>query len=585
MTKLENIKTTFPDNSGIKDMLRNNKTQNSEFFDLTLKAYDILSQLKNQKLSITESLNANENVTIFDHQILAAQKIKNELGGTAILADEVGLGKTIEAGIIIKEFLTVGLAKKILILAPPSLLPQWQDELRSKFNLDFVRQQGDPRFIDVLNHELLIMSHASAIYPKYSNSLKMIYWDLVIVDEAHSMKNPDTFKHKLVKSLPKRNLLLLTATPLQNNIEELYHLVELLHPGYLGTWKQFKTRYVQGSDSRALNPIFRDELQKTLSELVIRTTRKEVKKYIKFTDRIPHTEILTPTENEMSLYDSITDIIRGLYTDTHSAFALMIYQRLASSSTAASKTALYKMMMNKMLTEERYNDLVGIANGIKIDSKLSHLLKIIEGNSSKFLIFTEFYATQDYVASHLRNLGHSVTLFNGKLDHNQRRDSVNEFRENAQIMISTSAGGEGQNFQFCHNIVNYDLPWNPMKVEQRIGRVHRIGQTTDVQIFSYALEGTIEAYILDLLYTKIELFQMALGEMDLLFEDTWSGGSPQTWFKEYMNAANSKEAGNKFSALGELWKQRKKTVNDAINDFNNDVFKNFDLSSLKQETK
>ena len=124
-----------------------------------------------------------------------------------------------------------------------------------------------------------------------------------------------------------------------------------------------------------------------------------------------------------------------------------------------------------------------------------------------------------------------------------------------------------------------------MKVEQRIGRVHRIGQTHDVHIFNYALKGTIEGYILELLYTKIKLFQMALGDMDLIFEDSWSGGSSQTWFKEYMNTLDEKEAQNKFSALGDDWSQRRKEINDVIIDFNNEVFANFDLSVLKENAK
>ena len=139
------------------------------------------------------------------------------------------MGKTIEACIIIKEYIITGLAKKVLILAPPSLLPQWRDELASKFNLDFVSQQDTLKFIDVHSHDLLLMSHASASYPEKSKALQEIFWDLVIVDEAHSMKNSVTKKHQLVKNLSKRHLLLLSATPIQNNLEELYNMVELLH--------------------------------------------------------------------------------------------------------------------------------------------------------------------------------------------------------------------------------------------------------------------------------------------------------------------------------------------------------------------
>lgn len=580
--QLENITTRYPDDFGIKDVLRKGTTQNPQFLDLTLKSYDLHLRLQKQELSISESIKTSENVSVFDHQVLAAQKIKNELGGSGILADEVGLGKTVEAGILIKEFLVTGLAKKILILAPPSLLPQWQDEMSSKFELDFVIHRDDPRFSSIQSHDLLLMSHASAVYPKQSVSLNSTYWDMVVVDEAHSMKNAETFKHKLVRELPKRNLLLLTATPLQNNLAELYNLVDLLHPGSLGTWTQFCNRYVADDASRKIRPLLRDELQGVLSRFIIRTTRNEVRKYIKFTDRIPHTRILTPSSGESDMYNAITDIVRKQYEEGSDVFALMIYQRLASSSTEASKRALYKMKANKVISEERYRELVSAASAIRMDSKLSELLEVMDGSSSKFLIFTEFYATQDYIAQHLQENGHSVILFNGKMSPEEKRESVMRFKGDARVMISTSAGGEGQNFQFCHNIVNYDLPWNPMRVEQRIGRVHRIGQQNNVHIFNLALAGTIEAYILELLYTKINLFRMALGDMDLMFEDSWSGGSSHTWFKEYMDAPNEQERRNRLSALGEGWNTQKEKATDAVQDFNADVFRNFDLSALRR---
>jgi SNF2 family DNA or RNA helicase len=580
---IENVKIRFPDKFGINNKLRQSQTHNSEFLDLTLKSYQILSFLKNEKLSITASLRSNKNVTIFDHQILAAQRIKNELGGTALLADEVGLGKTIEACIIIKEFLTTGLAKKVLILAPPSLLPQWKDELASKFNLDFINQQNSTEFVDVFSHDLLLMSHASASYPKKAKSLQEVFWDLVIVDEAHSMKNSVTKKHQLVKNLSKRHLLLLSATPIQNNLEELYNMIDLLRPGHLGTWKQFEEKYALGKNSRSINPIFKNELQNILSQLIIRTTRKEVRNYIKFTDRIPNTNILEPSSKESQLYNSITDIIRDLYQNNHNSLALMTYQRLASSSTDSTKRALYKMKMNHAIDSERYDELMILANGIEFDSKFAHVLEHITNDSSKFLIFTEFYATQDYIANNLKEQGYSVTLFNGKMSPDEKYAAVKEFRNESQIMISTGAGGEGQNFQFCHNIVNYDLPWNPMRVEQRIGRVHRIGQTENVNIYNYALKGTIEAYILELLFTKIQLFNMALGELDLIFEDSTNKGLQENWFKEYMTGKNEEEIRNKFSSLGESWKQNKEKISETVSEFNDEVFNNFDLSVIEEK--
>ena len=583
MTTLENIKIRYPDKFGINGKLRQSQTHNPEFLDLTLQSYQILSYLKNEKLSITESLRANKNVSIFDHQILAAQRIKNELGGTALLADEVGLGKTIEACIIIKEFLITGLAKKILILAPPSLLSQWKDELASKFNLDFINQKDTTKFVDVFSHDLLLMSHASASYPEKAKALQEVFWDLVIVDEAHSMKNSVTKKHQLVKNLSKRHLLLLSATPIQNNLEELYNMVELLHPGHLGTWKQFEEKYALGKNARSINPTYKNELQDILSKLIIRTTRKEVRNYIKFTDRIPNTNILEPSEKESQLYNAITDIIRDLYQSNHNSLALMTYQRLASSSTDTSKRALYKMKMNHVIGYEKYDELISLANSIQSDSKFTHILEQIKNDSSKFLIFTEFLATQDYIAKNLTDNGFTVTLFNGKMSSDEKYDAVRQFKNETQIMVSTGAGGEGQNFQFCHNIVNYDLPWNPMRVEQRIGRVHRIGQTEDVNIYNYALKGTIEAYILELLFTKIQLFTMALGELDLIFEDSVNQGLQETWFKEYMTAKDETETKNKFSSLGENWKNNKEKIQDTVNEFNDDVFGNFDLSAIEDK--
>ena len=168
------------------------------------------------------------------------------------------------------------------------------------------------------------------------------------------------------------------------------------------------------------------------------------------------------------------------------------------------------------------------------------------------------------------------------MNQEEKHDAINKFKKNVSVMISTSAGGEGQNFQFCHNVVNYDLPWNPMKVEQRIGRVHRIGQSNNVHIYNYALKDTIEAYILQLLYVKIKLFEMTLGELDLIFEDSLDYATSQTWFKEYMKTPSKSDAHNRFSALGKNWHDHKITVGNAIHDFNNKVFENFDLSALKE---
>jgi len=165
----------------------------------------------------------------------------------------------------------------------------------------------------------------------------------------------------------------------------------------------------------------------------------------------------------------------------------------------------------------------------------------------------------------------------------ERNESREKFRDEIQIMISTSAGGYGMNFQFCSNVVNYDLPWNPMKIEQRVGRVHRIGQKNDVNIYNVAYEKTIDAYILTLLYTKIQLFKMALGHLDLLFSDITDKKSQTSLFKEYISSKDEKEAEKKFSAIGEKWENRKENLSDAVEEFNRGVFDNFSLSPIEEK--
>ncbi len=571
----------FTDRSDVKSKLRKLKYDDKITFDLTITAFELLSKIKESKLSIISSIKSNKEIELYAHQIFAAMKVKNEFGGSAILADEVGLGKTMEAGIILKEFLISGLAKSVLILVPPSLVYQWQDELRSKFNLNFT-QKDDLNFKDPASHELLIFSHSSATSPAKKELLTKRNWDMVIVDEAHSMKNASTQKHKLLKELPRKFTLFLSATPIQNNLSELYNLVELLKPGTFGTLSEFKTRYADDPQMRRVNPFFKEELQKKLSKIIIRTTRQQVKKYISFTDRIAYTKILEPTNDERDLYDRITNKVHEYYDSGYDILYLMIIQRLISSSNESTKQALFKMRKSELFNENDYTELMEIANRIKIDTKASDLLDVIKADSdSKFLIFTEYYVTQDYLARVLTENGYSVTLFNGKMNLIERAESVEKFRNQSQIMISTTAGGEGQNFQFCHNVVNYDLPWNPMRVEQRVGRVHRIGQKKDVNIYNYAYEHTIDAYILQLLYTKIKLFTMAIGQLDLLFEDVTDEKTGTHFFKEYMTAKNEKELKNKFSALGDDFKNRKQNLTTAVEQFNQEVFENFSLSPIE----
>jgi SNF2 family DNA or RNA helicase len=164
----------------------------------------------------------------------------------------------------------------------------------------------------------------------------------------------------------------------------------------------------------------------------------------------------------------------------------------------------------------------------------------------------------------------------------ERDVAVRQFKGNTNILVSTEAGGEGQNFQFCSNVINYDLPWNPMKVEQRVGRVHRIGQKEDVHIHNLAISGSIEEHIIRLLFDKINLFKMTIGDLELLFEEEGLKNLPRDIFESQMTANSTKDIKNKFSALGEKWKGEKKKINDTIMEFDEQVFAKFNLSSLEE---
>ena len=577
------VNLNYTDRYGVKTKIHQLEFDRQESLQNLLKAYEIITSQHSKGLTTLKSLKSK--ISIFDHQIMAAKRVKNDLHGRALLADEVGLGKTIEAGILLKEYYTTGLIKTALVLVPPSLVGQWRDEMESKFGLNFVGNKDDSRFEGYDKHSMLIASLSSAHMEKNAEYLNSIDWDMVIVDEAHRLKNSKTKAHKFVKELPKKFLLLLSATPVQNNLNELYNMIELIRPGHLGTWNDFAGRYLQEENGRSLRMENRDSLQNILSNVIIRTTREEVKNYIQFTDRIPKTHILEATPAEQELYASATDYVRELWgTGGGSAILpLMMLQRQLSSSTAATIPALRRKGNGRPEDKTAIEELIEMAEKIQIDSKMIKLKEIVQGDSeSKFLIFTEFRDTQDYIYDSLDDDDFEVVKFNGQMSTGERDTAVNKFKRDAQIMVATEAGGEGKNFQFCHNVINYDLPWNPMRVEQRVGRVHRIGQEDDVVIHNFAIENTIEEYVLKLLYEKVNLFKMTIGELDLLFGDLDPTKIEGKIFESYMSSSSKKDIENKFSALGKEWSKDKTKLESTVNEFNPEVFSNFNLSALEE---
>jgi SNF2 family DNA or RNA helicase len=459
----------------------------------------------------------------YEHQLHTALTVLNTMRGQALLADEVGLGKTIEAGIILKELIERGLIRRILIITPASLMGQWQDELRTKFNEEFlIASQDDdweqPKVITSFSR-LRLPKRAAGQPPHASQRVLQQEYDLLIVDEAHKLKHRSTQRFKFVSQIKKKYVLMLTATPVHNDLTELYNLITILKPGLLGTVRSFKRHFVASRDAR--RPKNEQQLKKLLAGVMIRNRRSDVN--IQFPARQSAIYHLTLSEPERQLYDAVTDYIRHEFkSQTKHQFHLLsltTLQKELCSSSRAVRATLAKMAdrdQYPIITKDRLHAFIALADAIGTNRKIEALIEILMTYPGKFLVFTEFLETMHYIREQLDARGISTQVFHGGLDMLQRRDAIRCFQNTARVMISTQTGGEGFNLQFCCQLVNYDLPWNPMRVEQRIGRLHRLGQTHDVSIFNLTLGHTIEAHVLDLLARKIRLFELVVGELDLV---------------------------------------------------------------------
>ncbi len=514
-----------------------------------------LMQLIARKVALSECIDRllalpsyQDKIQTLNHQVRTALHVLNNFSHRALLADEVGLGKTIEAGMIIKELLLRKMVKKVLILTPATLKYQWQEEMRSKFSENF-EIASEPDVYET--NDKVIASIDTAKTPKHAPIVQSIAWDLVVIDEAHKLKNSATHNYKLVKGLEKDRCLMLTATPLQNNIFELWAVVDLLHPGFLETKAKFTENFVL--DESGLRIKNKDVLQEKLSKIMVRNLRKETG--IKFVDRFVKTHLLDFSKEEMAFYTEAIAFIRKQYEEIRKlekpkgideseeieegslseekladmakryrqkgllTFALIMLTRQITSSIKTGVEALkrYKETLDKETEKRQVEALLQRAKFIDKDQKMDYLFKILQGlKGEKIIIFTTFVHTQKMLEVELLAHGFSSVKFNGMMNPQEKEAAIESFRKEKEVLVCTDAGSEGRNLQFAHIVINYDLPWNPMRIEQRIGRVHRIGQEKDVIIHNIAIKDTIEAYILNRLYEKINLFSVSIGEMDLI---------------------------------------------------------------------
>ena len=576
-------------------------------------------------------------VDVKPHQVGVVHRVITSYPHRFLLCDEVGLGKTIEAGMILKELRTRGIAKRCLIVVPPNLRRQWQFELKTKFNevfaildTDTVRHvrkaegyTGNP----FARYDSVIVSDAWVTGDKQSNDVRQVDWDMIVVDEAHHVRSTrqgnrvaTTRLYRLVRDLAdptragKRSMLLLTATPMQLQTHELYSLVELLDPVLFASEDHFEdhrrrarglSRLVEqlseGYPISGEEPsvtlqrvsgwlglpedLVRERLERSapareavcqellgrhlLSEILIRNRKQVVGGFM---PRRAYRWPVTLTDDERRALEMVEDYVQHgfalaeLEKENAFAFVMVLFQKLMASSIRALSRSLAgrrdrllakaapvvrasAAQLEQFFEEQEAADaiakanlheaeaaeldeLVQTLNALPVDSKSEEFIRQVmiifeEEPEAKVLVFTEFRETQNYLNELLeranrpgRSIG--VNLFHGQLKPMSKDDAVESFRVGSgpQVLVSTEAGGEGRNFQFCHYLVNYDLPWNPMRVEQRIGRVDRIGQQHVVRVFNLYSEGTVEERVLDVLERRINVFEETVGGLDPILGGT-----------------------------------------------------------------
>lgn len=435
-----------------------------------------------------------------EHQIQTAEKAIEEMNGRAILADEVGLGKTIEAGLILKEYMIRGLVTKALILVPASLVNQWVKELNEKFYIPAIAYRKNYAWDQ---YDIVVSSIDTAKRAEHQEDILKLDYDFILVDEAHQLKNNKTINYSFVQSLQKRYCLLLTATPIQNNLVEIFNLVSILKPGHLGNYQSFLERF--GKDRKMITQDI--YLKQLIKKVMIRNTRRETS--LNNVKRKISTVWLDFTHEELSVYKDIEKLANDVST-----FSRITFLRELCSSREACFLSLKKTLTHEN-TVHLIEPIIKKIEQLPHHTKAHQVVEIIQkiGNE-KMIIFTEYRATQHYLQWYLQQYGITSVPFRGGFKSGKKEWMKQLFKDHAQVLIATAAGAEGINLQFCKYLINYDLPWNPMKLEQRIGRIHRYGQENDVQIYNFAIRQTIEEHIMTLLYEKIQLFEQVVGDLD-----------------------------------------------------------------------
>jgi ERCC4-related helicase len=662
-------------------------------------AYELTKRCSSDSLEKLSSTLSNAQVDLNPHQIEAALfAFRSPLSKGAILADEVGLGKTIEAGLVLSQKWAER-KRKILLIVPSSLRKQWNDELSEKFFLPSVileaksfNQYVKDGNLNPFDQEDKIVICSYHFARSKSPYIKQTKWDLAVIDEAHRLRNVYKTSNKIAReiknALAEVPKILLTATPLQNSLLELYGLVSIIDDHVFGDLKSFKSNYARVSREQDIyenevglvepkQEMFVD-LRNRLKPVCIRTLRRQVLEYINYTERKPITQDYVPTEQEVELYDGMSEYLQRtkLYALPFSQRQLMtlILRKLLASSSFAIASTLDKLVQKlgllikdtkakvkpqdadvasllqdfealpemadewidseedegdedekeqKALTEkdivlmeqekadlEKFRDLAkAIYTNSKGDALLTALKKGFEmtaelGAKKKAIIFTESTITQKYLTETLLgNNGYKdkIVLFNGSnnddkskeiyknwLARNKDTDKVTGsktadtraalieyFRDEAEIMIATEAGAEGVNLQFCSLVINYDLPWNPQRIEQRIGRCHRYGQKHDVVVINFVnRKNAADQRVYELLDQKFKLFKGVFGASDEVLGSIESGVDFEKRIAGIYQTCRTSEDIN--TAFDSLQAEMDESIQSNLSDTRQKLLENFD---------
>ena len=650
-------------------------------------AWELTKRCSAEKLEKLSQSFFNATVDMNPHQVDAALfAFRSPLSRGAILADEVGLGKTIEAGLIISQ-LWAERRRRILCILPASLRKQWYQELQDKFFIESVILEGgsysrlakaDSRLPFDQSNNVILCSYQFA--RKMESEIRAIPWDLVVIDEAHRLRNVIRKDNKIARSIRdaigNRPKVLLTATPLQNSLMELYGLVTFIDPHVFGSDDSFRSQFSRAaSDMTASDYI---DLRERLKPICQRTLRRQVTEYVRYTNRVSITQDFTPTDEELELYESVSAYLQrqeshALPAGQRSLMTLILRKILASSSFAIGDTlgaiidrleakhrsvsgqgsfdlitalgedfetieevkeewqedesAISEAGESGGLTEEEEQELIlkairqeleelntyrALAQRISMNAKGEALLVALKsgftkaqelGAPQKALIFTESRRTQRYLKDLLtaNGYGNQIVTFSGtnsdpdcrqiyerwftrhkgtdKVTGSKTADTrsalVDEFREFASIMIATESGAEGINLQFCNLVVNYDLPWNPQRIEQRIGRCHRYGQQHDVVVINFLnRRNAADQRVFELLAEKFQLFDGVFGSSDDVLGVLETGADFEKRINEIYQTCRSPEEINR--AFDKLQQELDDKIQARMTDARSKLLENFD---------